>query len=124
MENAGFLKESNFNGIKVLHVPQKKFKSTALRLLGFVYWHLVSFTTALFLKKPDIILSPSPPLTIGLLNIWLGKLRGRKRSFITSRKCTPIFLARNQALCSICLAVWNIIFIIIPMRLQPLTDIL
>ena len=45
----GFLKESNFNGIKVLHVPQKKFKSTALRLLGFVYWHLVSFTTALFL---------------------------------------------------------------------------
>ncbi len=74
----GFLKESNFNGIKVLHVPQKKFKSTALRLLGFVYWHLVSFTTALFLKKPDIILSPSPPLTIGLLNIWLGKLRGAK----------------------------------------------
>ena len=40
----GLLKESRFHGIKVLHVPQKKFKSTALRLLGFVYWHIVSET--------------------------------------------------------------------------------
>ena len=74
----GFLKESDFAGMKVYHVPQKKFKSTALRLFGFVYWHLVSFVTALLLKKPDVILSPSPPLTIGLLNVWLGKLRGAK----------------------------------------------
>lgn len=74
----GFLKKSSFNGIPVYHVPQKKFKSTVLRLCGFVYWHIVSFLTALFMKKVDIILSPSPPLTIGLLNLWIGKFKKAK----------------------------------------------
>ena len=74
----GFCKESKFNGMTVLHVPQKKFKSTVLRLLGFVYWHIVSFFIGLTIKHVDLILSPSPPLTIGLLNLWLGKLKGCK----------------------------------------------
>lgn len=74
----GFLKKSDFGGIEVYHVPQKKFKSTLLRLFGFVYWHIVSFTTALCFRNVDVILSPSPPLTIGLLNVWLGKLKGAK----------------------------------------------
>lgn len=74
----GFLKKSKLDGIDVYHVPQKKFKSTVLRLFGFVYWHVVSFIAALSIRKVDIILSPSPPLTIGLLNVWLGKLKGAK----------------------------------------------
>ncbi len=74
----GLLKKSNYKGITVYHVPQKKFRSTALRLVGFVYWHIVSFISALFIKNVDVILSPSPPLTIGLINIWLGKLKGAK----------------------------------------------
>lgn len=74
----GLLKESRFHGIKVLHVPQKKFKSTALRLLGFVYWHIVSFFTALCVRNVDVIVSPSPPLTIGLLNLGIGKLKKAK----------------------------------------------
>lgn len=72
----GLLKKSNYKGIDVYHVPQKKFKSTALRLVGFVYWHIVSFFSALCVKNVDVILSPSPPLTIGLVNLWLGKLKG------------------------------------------------
>lgn len=71
----GICKQSNYQGIKVIHVPQKKFKSTILRLIGFVYWHIVSFLIAIFQKNIDIILSPSPPLTIGVLNIILGKLK-------------------------------------------------
>ncbi len=71
----GLCKQSSFHGIKVLHVPQKKFKSTVLRLLGFCYWHIVSFFTALFIRKVDLILSPSPPLTIGWLNLALAKLK-------------------------------------------------
>lgn len=74
----GFCKVSKYNGMTVLHVPQKKFKSTVLRLLGFVYWHIVSFFIGLTIKHVDLILSPSPPLTIGLLNLWLGKLKGCK----------------------------------------------
>ena len=74
----GFCKVSKFHGMKVLHVPQKKYKSTLLRILGFCYWHIVSFFVGLSIKHVDIILSPSPPLTIGRLNNWLGKLKGCK----------------------------------------------
>lgn len=82
----GLYKKSSFKGtcgelvesIPVYHVPQKKFKSTLLRLVGFVYWHIVSFLMALFMKNIDVILSPSPPLTIGRLNNWLGRLKGCK----------------------------------------------
>ncbi len=74
----GLIKQSDFEGIKVYHIPQKKFQSTLLRLFGFAYWHIVSFVTAICMGKRDIILSPSPPLTIGLLNVWIGKLKGSK----------------------------------------------
>ena len=74
----GLCKMSDYHGIKVLHVPQKKFKSTFLRLLSFVYWHIVSFFIGLTIKHADLILSPSPPLTIGWLNIGLAKLKGCK----------------------------------------------
>lgn len=71
----GLFYESYFNGIKVKHIYQKKYKSTLLRLLGFVYWHIVSFVLALCEKKIDLILSPSPPLTIGLLNVIIVRLQ-------------------------------------------------
>lgn len=74
----GLYKKSLFHGIPVYHVPQKKFKSTLLRLIGFVYWHIVSLFVGLTIKNVDVILSPSPPLTIGLLNLWLGILKGAK----------------------------------------------
>ncbi|MCQ2181834.1 MAG: glycosyltransferase family 4 protein [Bacteroidales bacterium] len=74
----GLYKKSSFNGIPVYHVPQKKFKSTPLRILGFLYWHVVSFFVGLGIKNVDVILSPSPPLTIGRLNNWLGRLKGCK----------------------------------------------
>lgn len=74
----GLFYESNFNGIRVRHVPQKKYKSTILRMMGFVYWHIMSLILGLFEKNIDIILSPSPPLTIGFINILIGKLKGAK----------------------------------------------
>jgi len=74
----GFCKVSDFHGIKVYHVPQKKFKSTILRVMGFAYWHFISFFVGLFIKNVDVIVSPSPPLTIGRLNNWLGWLKGCK----------------------------------------------
>lgn len=74
----GLFRQSVFKGIPVYHVPQKKFKSTLLRLLGFVYWHIVSFFVGLSIRHVDVILSPSPPLTIGLLNQCLGWIKGCK----------------------------------------------
>ena len=74
----GFCKVSDFHGMTVYHVPQKKFKSTILRILGFCYWHIVSFFKGLGIRHVDLILSPSPPLTIGWLNLGLAKLKGCK----------------------------------------------
>ena len=74
----GFCKVSKFHGMTVLHVLQKKFKSTLLRLLGFVYWHIVSFFIGLTVRHVDLILSPSPPLTVGWMNLGLAKLKGCK----------------------------------------------
>ena len=74
----GLFYQSDFNGIKVFHIPLKKHKSTLLRMLSFIYWHKRSFFVGLFLKRPDVILTPSPPLTSGLLAILLAKLKGAK----------------------------------------------
>jgi glycosyltransferase involved in cell wall biosynthesis len=74
----GLFYMSNYKGINVIHIPQKKFKSSILRMFGFIYWHFASFVIGLLETKIDIILSPSPPLTIGLVNIILGKLKGAK----------------------------------------------
>lgn len=69
---------SDFNGIKVYHIPLKKYKGTLFRILSFVYWHKMSFFIGLFLKRPDVILTPSPPLTSGFLAILLAKIKGAK----------------------------------------------
>jgi len=74
----GLYYESDFNSIKVKHVPQRKFQQSAFRILGFVYWHILSFILGLFEKNVDIILSPSPPLTIGFINLMMAKLKGAK----------------------------------------------
>ena len=71
----GLFKQSDYRGIRVYHVPQRKFHNTALRLLGFLYWHFVSFFLILGIRGVDVILSPSPPPTIGQLNLWLGRLK-------------------------------------------------
>lgn len=69
---------SNFNGIKVYHIPLKKFKSSLIRILSFIYWHFTSLIVGLLLKKQDIILTPSPPLTSGIISILLAKIKGSK----------------------------------------------
>ncbi len=74
----GLFFTSNFNGIKVYHIPLKKYKNSFIRILSFIYWHFFSFIIGLFLKKPDIILTPSPPLTSGLISIILAKIKGAK----------------------------------------------
>lgn len=93
----GLFKKSIFKGIPVYHVPQKKFKNTFLRLLGFVYWHVVSFFVGLSIKNVDVILSPSPPLTIGRLNQWIGKLKGCKVVY-NVQEIYPDILGKDKGL--------------------------
>lgn len=69
---------SDFNGIKVYHVPLKKYKSTILRLFSFVYWHLFSFLFGLTFRNLSFVLSPSPPLSIGFISLLIAKIKGAK----------------------------------------------
>ena len=69
---------SDFQGIRVIHISQKKFKSSILRIMGFIYWHFLASFLGLKEKDIKVILSPSPPLTIGIINWAIGKIKGAK----------------------------------------------
>uniref|UniRef100_UPI00259AE558 glycosyltransferase family 4 protein n=1 Tax=Pedobacter panaciterrae TaxID=363849 RepID=UPI00259AE558 len=74
----GLYYESKFHNIRVIHIPQKKFKSTLLRMVGFLYWHFLALILGLIQKNISLILSPSPPLTIGIINIIIARVKGAK----------------------------------------------
>lgn len=74
----GIYFESDFKGIRVYHIPLKKYKSTIKRLASFVYWHLLSFIVGISIKKINFVLSPSPPLSIGFISLLIAKFKGAK----------------------------------------------
>ena len=74
----GFLlQRSDYRGMRVYHAwMPRKGRNVLLRLLAWVWFHLVSTFAALVLaKKPDVILAPSPPLTVGVSAWLLGIVR-------------------------------------------------
>jgi len=93
----GLLYESDFDGIRVIHVPLKKYKSTIIRILSFIYWHFLSLIIGLSIKKVDFILSPSPPLSIGLISILIAK-KNRAKFIYNVQEIYPDLLIKNGAL--------------------------
>lgn len=93
----GLYYESNFNGIRVIHIPLKKYKNTLVRIFSFIYWHFLSFLFGLSIKNIDFILSPSPPLSIGLVSIMIAKKNNAK--FIYNvQEIYPDLLIKNGSL--------------------------
>ena len=74
----GLYYQSDFYGIKVYHIPLKKYKSTMKRLMSFVYWHIMSLFIGFSIKKINFVLSPSPPLSIGFVSLLIAKLKRAK----------------------------------------------
>jgi glycosyltransferase involved in cell wall biosynthesis len=74
----GVYYQSEFHGIKVYHIPLKKYGSTIKRLISFVYWHFISLFIGFSINKINYVLSPSPPLSIGLISLLIAKLKGAK----------------------------------------------
>lgn len=93
----GLFYESDFDGIRVIHVPLKKYKSTIIRILSFIYWHFLSLIIGLSIKKVDFILSPSPPLSIGLISILIAK-KSRAKFIYNVQEIYPDLLIKNGAL--------------------------
>jgi len=66
------LRKSEYNGIEVYHTfMPRKGKSLSLRLLGWAGFHLIStIAGATVVPRPEVIITPSPLLTIGL-SAWI-----------------------------------------------------
>jgi colanic acid biosynthesis glycosyl transferase WcaI len=93
----GVYYESDFNGIRVIHVPLKKYKSTIIRILSFIYWHFLSLIIGLSIKKVNFILSPSPPLSIGFISILIAK-KNRAKFIYNVQEIYPDLLIKNGGL--------------------------
>lgn len=79
ISNRGLLcRKSNFGGARVYHVIQKKSKRFITRGIYITWFHLFFFLKALTIKKFDFVLTPSPPITAGLLSGIAAHLRGAK----------------------------------------------
>ncbi len=68
------LRKSDYHGIPVYHtLMPRKGKKVFLRLLAWIGFHVISTLAGIInIPKSDIIISPSPPLTIGLSACVLG----------------------------------------------------
>lgn len=93
----GIFYESDFNGIRVIHVPLKKYKSTIIRILSFIYWHCLSLIIGLSIKSVNFVLSPSPPLSIGFVSILIAK-KNRAKFIYNVQEIYPDLLIKNGAL--------------------------
>jgi colanic acid biosynthesis glycosyl transferase WcaI len=70
------VQKSRFNGVDVLHTyMMRKRRGILSRAASYLLFHFLSLLVGLFaVEKPDIIIAPSPPLTIALCE-WLLALR-------------------------------------------------
>ncbi|MCK9230758.1 MAG: glycosyltransferase family 4 protein [Syntrophales bacterium] len=70
------LQHSSYRGIKVVHVwMPRKGRNLMLRISAWAGFHAVSILAGLFTSaKQDIIIAPSPPLSIGTVAWMLGRL--------------------------------------------------
>ena len=71
------LGKSDFSGIPAFHTfMPRKGRSVAGRLLGWAGFHALSTAAAFVMApRPDVILCPSPPLTVGVSAWLVGLLR-------------------------------------------------
>jgi colanic acid biosynthesis glycosyl transferase WcaI len=69
------LYRSDFHGVRVLHVAMpRKTGKVLLRLLAWTQFHVISLIAAVSLvRRVDVIIAPSPPLTVGVCAWLLGR---------------------------------------------------
>jgi len=84
-----FVKKSDYHGVRVYHVPMPdKSIWPPLRLLSWIWFHIVSTFVCLFIGKIDVLIACTPPLTIGL-GAWLVGVLKRCRYVFNVQEVYP-----------------------------------
>lgn len=96
-EKAGFWRTTDYHGAKVFHFPQEKSSNPLIRGSYLVLFHLAFILKSIFIGKIDFILTPSPPLTSGLLSGLVAKLKGAK-SIYNVQEIYPDVLIKQGAI--------------------------
>ena len=101
------LRKSELNGVVVYHSPAVSRSGGVLgRVIGWMIFHMVSLIAGLIIpRRVDVILAPSPPLTIGLIS-WLLGLRHRAPFIYNVQELYPdiavsLGVIRNRTLISL-----------------------
>ncbi len=78
----GLVGRSRFEGVEVIHVAMpRKGRVVTLRLMAWIWFHMVSTLVGLLvLPRHEVVIAPSPPLTIGISAWVLARLR--RSSFV------------------------------------------
>ena len=74
------LQRSEYQGIPVLHAAMPaKSASVFGRLAAWLGFHAISTIAGIFaVERPDVVVAPSPPLTIGVSAWIIGRVRGAR----------------------------------------------
>jgi colanic acid biosynthesis glycosyl transferase WcaI len=74
----GWLFRSDYNGIPVFHTRMpSRARNRKGRILGWLIFHFVGFIAALrMIDRPDVIIIPSPLLSVAIMGHFVNKLRG------------------------------------------------
>lgn len=93
----GILYHSQYNGIPVWHVKiSMKGNKIWARALDYMQFHVVSFLVNLFLlKRQDIVIANSPPLTMGVIGPLLALRWGAVSVYVVQELYPDIAISRG-----------------------------
>ncbi|MBT3943521.1 MAG: glycosyltransferase family 4 protein [Chloroflexi bacterium] len=110
-----FLRKSEFNGATVYHTPSLSRLGALSRVLGWLIFHVVSLIAGLMLpRRVDVILAPSPPLTVGVV-AWLLGLWHRTSFIYNAQELYPdiavnLGVTKNRLLISVLYKLENFVY--------------
>ena len=83
------VRKSDYHGVRVYHVPMPdKSIWSPLRLLSWIWFHVVSTFVCLFIGKIDVLITCTPPITIGF-GAWLVGVLKRCRYVFNVQEVYP-----------------------------------
>lgn len=91
-----FFRKSEVEGIDIFHVYQSKTKNILLRGLLLLYFHLAFILFAVFKFNFEVVITPSPPLTSGILSGFFATMNNAKSVYNVQEIHPDMLLKQNR----------------------------